>query len=74
MGVVKVLELVGESNNGFEDAIQQAVHRAGSVVNGITGVEVLNMTADVQGNEIMEYKANIKVAYLADDGEVRGDM
>jgi len=71
MGVVKVLELVGESHESFEDAVHQAVNRAGEVVDGITGVEIINMTADVRNSEIEEYKANVKVAYMAGDGNLR---
>ncbi len=74
MGVVKVLELVGESQKSFEDAVHQAVNRAGEVVDGITGVEIINMTADVSGNQIEEYKANVKVAYMAGDDRLRGDV
>lgn len=63
MSVVKVLELVGESRHGFQDAVEQAVKRACQTVDGISGVEVVNLTADVDGTDIVEYKANIKVAF-----------
>ncbi len=64
MTVVKVLELVGESHVGFEDAIQNAVADASKRVQGITGVEIYNMTADVDQGKIVDYKVDLKVAYV----------
>ncbi len=64
MPVVKVLELVGESNKDWSDAANQAVREAAAKVPNISGVEVLNWTANVKNGAIVEYKANVKVAYL----------
>lgn len=63
--VVKVLELVGESKKSFEDAVTNAVSEASRNVENITGVEVYNFTGDVQNGKIVDYKANVKVAYAA---------
>ncbi len=60
---VKVLELVGESPQGWRDAVCSAVREAARTVPRITGVEVLNLTANVRDGEIVEYKANVKIAY-----------
>jgi len=64
MPVVKVLELVGQSHNDWQDAVQCAVREASRTVKNISGVEVANWTADVQSGQLVEYKANVKVAYL----------
>lgn len=61
---VKVAEMVGESNKGWQEAIESAVSEASRSFNNITGVEVYNWTADCQDNKIIEYKANIKIAYV----------
>ncbi len=66
MTVVKVLELVGESKSGWEDAARQAVAEAARTVRGITGVEICNWTAGVKDGELTEYKANVKVAFAVD--------
>lgn len=60
---VKVLELVGESQTGWKDAVQSAVDEASKSHPEITGVEVYNFTANVNGGRLTEYKANVKVAY-----------
>ncbi len=66
MTVVKVLELVGESKTGWEDAVSNAVQEAARTVENISGVEVANWTANVEGGRIVEYKANVKVAFVVD--------
>jgi len=61
---VKVAELVGESRDGWRGAVQSAVDEASRTLGKITGVEVVNFTANVEDGKVTEYKANIKVAYL----------
>ncbi len=60
---IRVTELVGESSNSWQDAVECAVREASSTIRNITGVEVYNWTAECRNNRITEYKANIKVAY-----------
>lgn len=64
MPVVRVLELVGESNQDWQDAVDQAVKQAAMRIPSISGVEVLNWTANVENGKVVKYKANVKVAYL----------
>ncbi|MBC7338353.1 MAG: dodecin domain-containing protein [Firmicutes bacterium] len=67
MPVVKVLELVGSSPNSFQEAVQNAVTEAARTVDNITGVEVVNWTAEVQGQQLSEFRANVKVAFVVDN-------
>ncbi len=66
MTVVKVVELVGESNKSWQDAAVNAVEEASRSIQHITGVEVYNWTADVVDGKIHDYKANVKVAFAVD--------
>lgn len=65
MTVVKVTELVGESRESWQHAAANAVQEASRSIANITGVEVYNLTANVVNGQIVEYKANVKVAYEA---------
>ncbi|MBE3574650.1 MAG: dodecin domain-containing protein [Firmicutes bacterium] len=65
--VVKVIELVGESPNSWQEAAENAVKEAARTVRNISGVEVKNWTANVQGENLIEYKANVHVAFKVDD-------
>ena len=69
MRVAKVIELVGESTTGWEDAVKDAVSRASQTLEDIKGVEVYNLTADVKDGQLVEYKANIKLAFGLHDPE-----
>ncbi|MDK2820048.1 MAG: dodecin [Clostridia bacterium] len=59
----KVVELVGESERNWRDAIQQAVTEASREIDNITGVEIYNLTANVQNGKLVNYRANVKIAY-----------
>ena len=63
MSVVKIIELVGDSQKSWEDAASQALSRAEESVDSITGVEIKRMTATVQDGKIVEYKTNLDVAF-----------
>ncbi|MGI6364736.1 MAG: dodecin family protein [Bacillota bacterium] len=63
MTVYKVIELVGESNSGWQAAVEDAVQRAAKTVDGINGVELVNMTAKVENGKIVGWKANVKAAF-----------
>jgi flavin-binding protein dodecin len=63
MTVAKIVELVGESNKGWEDAVQSAVANASKTIDNITGVEIYNLTASIDNGKIVEYKANVKIAF-----------
>jgi flavin-binding protein dodecin len=66
--VVKVIELVGESDQSWEDAVQVAVKQASKTLRGITGVEVLNWSGKVdEQGEIVGYRANVQVAFAVEN-------
>ena len=64
--VAKVIELVGEAQSGWQQAVESAVAEAGKTVHGITGVEVTNWTAQVKNGRIAEYKVDVKLAFGVD--------
>lgn len=68
---VKVAELVGESTSSWKDAVKTAVKEAAKSGTQITGVEIMNFTANVENGDVVEYKANVKVAYADHSGEQR---
>ena len=60
---VKVVEMIGESQSSWKGAVQNAVREASKTVDNITGVEVYNLTADVVDGDLIDFKANVKIAY-----------
>jgi dodecin len=63
--VAKIIEIVGSSNKGWQDAAQAALDEAKKTIHGITGVEVGDMTAKVDPNSgnITEYHTAVKIAF-----------
>lgn len=63
MTTVKIVELVGESNDNWEGAVRNAVNEACKTLDNVTGVHVDHFTADVKDGNIIDYKANVKIAF-----------
>ena len=63
--VAKIVEIVGSSSKGWEDAVQVAVNEAKKTIHGIHGIEVKDMTAKVDPNDgrITEYRTSVKLSF-----------
>jgi len=63
--VAKIIEIIGSSDKGWEDAAQVAVDEAKKTIHGITGLEIKDMTAKVDPNtgRITNYRAAVKIAF-----------
>jgi len=66
MAVVKVIELVGSSVEGWKEAAENALMEASKTVGNIVGMDVVGWTAKVEKNKIVSYKANVKIAFIAE--------
>ena len=66
MTVMKIIELVGSSNKSWQEAAENAVKEASITVRNIVGVDVTGWTAKVEKNKIVSYKANVKLAFVAE--------
>ena len=64
MQIIKIIELIGSSQKGWEDAVQNAVTEAAKTINGIKGVHVKRCTAKIENNKIVEYNADVKIAFI----------
>ena len=64
MPVVKVIELIGSSPEGWNDAAQNAITEAAKTIKNIKSVHVKRCTAKVEDNKIVQYNANVKVAFI----------
>ena len=63
--VAKIIEIVGSSNKGWEDAALVALTEATKTIRGITGIELTDMTARVDPNtgKITEYHSTVKIGF-----------
>lgn len=67
MSIIKVIEVIATSDQGFSHATQQAVEEASKTVQNIKSVYIKEMTAKVDNNKIISYGVNAKISF-----EVRG--
>lgn len=60
---VKVIELVGESEESWEDAAQQALADATATLEGVSGIEIVGQTASIENDEIVQYRSTVHVSF-----------
>ena len=68
MPVKKIIELVGCSPKGWEEAVASAVKESAKTIRNITSVHVVAYTGKVQGNRIVEYRALVRIAFTVERG------
>ena len=73
MAVIKVVELMSESEESWEDAAQEVVSRAAQTLRNIRSVYVKEFEAVVEGGEIARYRVNCKVTFALESGDDVGD-
>ncbi|HZS85587.1 MAG TPA: dodecin family protein [Stellaceae bacterium] len=66
MSVVKVVELLAESNQGWEDAARQAVAEAAKTLHGIRSIYIKDFQAMVEDDRIKTFRINAKVSFVVD--------
>jgi flavin-binding protein dodecin len=62
--LVKVIEVVAQSEKSFDDAAVQAVKEAAKSVRGIKSLWIKNFSAVVEGDKIKAYRVNAKISFL----------
>jgi len=67
MSIVKVIEVIASSKEGWDDAAKKAVRDASKTVKNIKHFYVENMTAVVENEEIVEYRVNGKISFVVED-------
>jgi len=63
MAVVKVIELLGESGESWEDATRQVVAEATRSLHGVTSVYIKEFQATVENDEVKNFRVNAKVSF-----------
>jgi dodecin len=66
--LAKIIEIIGSSQNGWEEAAQVAIDEAKKTIHGIHGLEITDMTAKVDPNtgKITEYRSSVKISFAVE--------
>lgn len=70
MTAVKVIKVLGTSEESWDDAAREAVEKASRTIENVHGVEVEEKTAKVDGGSITEYRTTVEIAFPVQE-EVR---
>jgi dodecin len=67
MSIARVTELSAISEEGFEDAINQAVARATKTLRGVEGAWVKDMNVMIEDGSITGYKVNVEITFQLEE-------
>jgi dodecin len=63
MTMLKVVEILAQSEKSWEDAAQLAVQEAAKTVRNIKSVYIQEMEATVENDRITYYRVNVKISF-----------
>ncbi len=63
MSVLKVIEVLANSNESWEDATKKAVAHASKSVNNIRSAYVNEQSVTVKDGKIDDYRVNVKITF-----------
>jgi hypothetical protein len=66
MSVVKVIEILAQSEKGFEDAVQEGVTVASKSVRNISSVYCKDFQVKVENNQVTTYRVTLKISFLVE--------
>ncbi|HLV70848.1 MAG TPA: dodecin family protein [Xanthomarina sp.] len=63
MAVLKVIEVLSNSKESWEDATRKAVKEASKTVKNIKSVYIKEQSAIVNGDSVTEFRVNVKLTF-----------
>ncbi|ADY29720.1 MULTISPECIES: dodecin family protein [Cellulophaga] len=63
MAILKVIEVLSNSDKSWEDATKKAVVQASKSVKNIKSVYVQDQSAIVNDGEVTEFRVNLKITF-----------
>ena len=61
--VAKVVTIIGSSPESFAKAADVAVQEAAKTLRGISGAQVVSMSAEVEADKISMYRTTVNIAF-----------
>lgn len=63
MAIMKVLEVLANSEKSFEHAIESGIERVSKTVKGVRSAYVNEQSVVVKGGKVTEYRVNLKITF-----------
>ena len=64
--VYKTIELTGSSPRGLEDAIANAVAKAGKTLHNLRWFQVIDTRGEIEGGKVAHWQVTMKVGFTLD--------
>ena len=65
--VYKLIELTGSSPSGIEDAVNNAINRAGKTVRNMRWFEVTETRGHIENGKVQHWQVTVKVGFTLED-------
>lgn len=65
--IYKLLELVGSSETGIDDAIRNAIEKASKTIRHLEWFEVVETRGHIQDGKVVHFQVTLKVGFRIDD-------
>ncbi len=65
--IYKVVEIVGSSETGVEDAIQSAITRASRTLKHLRWFEIAQLRGHIENGKVGHYQVTLKVGFALED-------
>jgi flavin-binding protein dodecin len=62
--MLKVIEVLAESNKSWEDAAANAISRASKTLKDIKSIYIKDFEAKVENDKIVRYRINAKITFM----------
>ena len=67
MATQKHIKLTGISNISWKDAINKTIIEASKSIDYISSITILEQTAKIDGNKIIEYSSTLDLSFVIDE-------
>ena len=64
MPVIKIIEVIGTSKKSFDEAVEKAIERTSKTIQNVTGVDITGHKLVIEKGKIVEYRVNLKIAFV----------
>jgi dodecin len=65
--VYKLVELVGSSANGIEDAVQNAITKAAATIRNMRWFEVVETRGYIENGQVAYWQVTVKIGFTIED-------
>ncbi len=68
MAVYKVIEVIGTSENSWEDAASEAITRASQTVDDLRIAEVVSQDVKIEAGKVVAYRTKLSLSFKFREG------